>query len=326
MQNSREAKAFWITKPGSGELRSSILPSPTIEEIRVRALYSAISTGTERTVFYGQVPDSEYSTMRAPFQEGEFPGPVKYGYSSCGVVEEGPPELIDKIVFSLHPHQDNYLLPKEAAYVLPAGVPPKRSILAANMETALNALWDVAPCLGGHIAVVGAGAIGCLVAYLCARVLGTDVTLIDVNPKRRQVANDLGVKFSVNSVDGMMDLVVHASGTPSGLDTALSVAGFEATILELSWYGDEPVTARMGAAFHSKRITLRSSQVGSVGVLQRARWSRSRRLALALSFLSDDVLDCLISGEFEFSKLPEKMEWLMSQPRAGLCHRVVYPS
>jgi hypothetical protein len=326
MQNSKEATAFWIARPGSGELRSSVLPSLKVEEIRVRALYSAISMGTERIVFSGQVPMSEYATMKAPFQEGEFSGAVKYGYSSCGVVEEGPPELMGKIVFSLYPHQDNYVLPRDAVHVVPVGVPPERAILAANMETALNALWDVAPCLGARIAVVGAGVVGCLAAYLCSRVPGTDVVMVDINPERQAVADALDLKFGSDVASGSMDLVIHASGTSSGLETALNLAGFEATVLELSWYGNKPAIAHLGSAFHSRRVTLRSSQVGSVGILQRARWSRAKRLGLALRFLSDDTLDCLVSGESNFCCLPATMDRLMSRSYSELCHRVVYPS
>ena len=325
MQTFREATAFWIAGPGSGELRSSILSPLKLGEVRVRALYSAISMGTERIVFNGQVPISEHSTMKAPFQEGEFSEAVKYGYSSCGVIEEGPPELMGKIVFSLYPHQDNYVLPKEEVHSVPMGVPPGRAILAANMETALNALWDVAPCLGARVAVVGAGVVGCLAAYLCSRIPGTDVVMVDINPEREAIADALHLKFSMDVANGGMDLVIHASGASSGLETALNLAGFEATVLELSWFGDKPATTHLGSAFHSRRVTLKSSQVGSVGILQRARWSRAKRLALALRFLSDDVLDCLISGESNFSCLPATMERLMSQSNSGLCHRIVYP-
>ena len=326
MGNLRKAIAFWVSEPGSGELRPSVLSSPRCDQVRIRTLYSGISMGTERIVFNGQVPLSEYLNMRAPFQEGEFSGAVKYGYSSCGVVEEGPSELRGRTVYSLYPHQDNYVLPRNAIYELPAGVPPDRAILAANMETALNALWDVAPCVGARICVVGAGAVGCLVAYLCNKIPGADVLLLDINPDRRKIADKLGLNFSVDPIGEDMDLVIHASGTSEGLATALNMAGLEATILELSWFGNKNVSVELGSRFHSKRITLRSSQVGKVGVLQQARWSRSDRLSLALRFMSDDLLDCLISGESDFHEMPETMVRLMLRPHSELCHRVVYSS
>ncbi len=320
-----EATAFWITRPETGELRFCQLPVPSMDEVRVRTLYSGVSLGTERLVFRGQVPATEYVSMRAPFQEGEFPWPVKYGYSSCGVVEDGPPDLINKIVFSLFPHQDTYVIPKSAVYRIPSGVPPERTVLAANMETALNALWDVAPCVGARIAVIGGGVVGCLTAYLCSRVLGTEVTLVDTNADRRDIAEALGIKFGVDESSSRMDLVIHASGRSSGLETAIAVAGAEANIIELSWFGDKPSMVHLGATFHSRRLRLVSSQVGSVGVLQRPRWTRERRLALALKLLSDDVLDCLIEEESDFRELPKTMKCLMSQPKSGLCHRVIYP-
>ena len=324
-KNLVEATAFWITRPETGELRSFQLPAPSMDEVRVRTLYSSVSLGTERLVFRGQVAASEYVSMRAPFQEGEFPWPVKYGYSSCGFVEEGPPDLINKIVFSLFPHQDTYVIPKSDVCPVPSGVPPERTVLAANMETALNALWDVAPCVGARIAVIGAGVVGCLAAYLCSRVLGTEVTLVDTNTDRRNVAEALGIKFGVDDSSLGMDLVIHASGSSKGLDTAIAVAGTEATIVELSWFGDKPSSVHLGAAFHSRRLRVVSSQVGSVGALQRPRWTRERRLALALKLLSDDVLDCLVEEESDFRELPKTMKCLMSQPKSGLCHRVVYP-
>jgi len=323
-ENLIEATAFWITRPETGELRSFQLPVPSTDEVRVRALYSGVSIGTERLVFKGQIAASEYVSMRAPFQEGEFPWPVKYGYSSCGVVEEGPSDLIDQVVFSLVPHQDTYVVPKTAVCLVPNGVPPERAVLAANMETALNALWDVAPCVGTRIAVVGAGVIGCLTAYLCSRVLGTEVTLVDINTDRREIAEALGTKFGMDNSSSGMDLVVHASGSSAGLETAITLAGTEATIVELSWFGDKPSTLHLGSAFHSRRLQVVSSQVGSVGVLQRPRWTQKKRLGLALKLLSDDVLDCLIEEESNFRKLPKTMKRIMSQPKSGLCHRVVY--
>ena len=324
-ENLIDATAFWITRPETGELRSCQLPVPSIDEVRVRTMNSGVRLGTERLVFRGQVASSEYVSMRAPFQEGEFPWPVKYGYSSCGVVEEGPPDLIDKIVFSLFPHQDIYVIPKSAVCPIPSDVPPERTVLAANMETALNALWDVAPCVGARIAVIGAGVVGCLAAYLCSRVLGTEVTLVDTNTDRRNIAEALGIKFGVDESNLRMDLVIHASGSSAGLETAIAAAGAEATIVELSWFGDKPSTVHLGAAFHSRRLRVVSSQVGSVGVLQRPRWTRKKRLALALRLLSDDVLDCLVEEESGFQDLPQTMKRLMAQPKTGLCHRVVYP-
>lgn len=319
-----EAHAFWVAAPGRGEIRAARLPSAREGEAVVRALYSGISRGTESLVYAGRVPPSEYARMRAPFQEGEFPGPVKYGYASVGVVEHGPEALCGRTVFCLHPHQTRYVVPADAVHVLPEDVDAARAVLAANLETAINGLWDATPRVGDRIAVVGGGTVGCLVAWLAARMPGCRVELVDVNPARARVAESLGVQFaSPQDAAPDVDLVVHASGAPEGLGTALALAGQEATVVELSWYGDRPVALPLGGAFHARRLTLRSSQVGSLPPSQRPRWTHRRRLELALALLAEPALDVLISGESAFAALPTTMATLASGD--ALCHRIVYP-
>lgn len=289
----------------------------------MRALYSGISRGTEALVFNGRIPPSQYRSMRAPFQGGDFPHPVKYGYSSVGRVEQGPPEWRGRLVFCLHPHQTAYVVPVQALTPLPATVPPSRGVLAANLETALNGLWDAGPRIGDRITVIGAGVVGCLTAWLAARIPGCEVELIDIDPTRRAVAEALDVPFALpERATPEADLVVHASGSPGGLRTALELAGFEATVLELSWYGDTVVPVPLGEAFHSRRLTLRSSQVGQVAGVQRPRWDHRRRLVKVMELLVDPRLDVLIDGESPFEALPEVLPRLAAG--GGLCHRIVY--
>jgi 2-desacetyl-2-hydroxyethyl bacteriochlorophyllide A dehydrogenase len=319
------ARAFWVAAPGQGEIRSEPLRSPTADDVVVRALYSGISRGTEALVFQGRVPVSEYQRMRAPFQAGEFPGPVKYGYASVGQIERGPGELLGKAVFALYPHQTRYVVPAQSAHVLPADVPPQRAVLTASLETAINGLWDAAPHIGDRIVVIGAGTVGCLVAWLAGRIAGCEVELVDVNPQRSGVARVLGVRFAApQSVSEGADVVLHASGSPAGLDLALRIAGFEATVVEMSWYGDRVVPLALGEGFHARRLTLTSSQVGSVAGAQRARWDTRRRMQLALSLLADPLLDALITGESEFDALPGVMAALAAAPGETLCHRIRY--
>jgi threonine dehydrogenase-like Zn-dependent dehydrogenase len=300
------------------------LPAARDGDAVVRALYSGISRGTESLVHAGRVPPSEYARMRAPFQDGEFPAPVKYGYANVGVVEDGPAELLGRAAFCLYPHQTRYVVPSDALHLLPENVPATRAVLAANLETAINGLWDATPRVGDRIGVVGAGTVGCLVAWLAARMPGCRVQLIDVNPARERVATALGAGFSLpGAAAGELDLVVHASGAPDGLTTALRLAGDEATVVELSWFGDREVTLPLGGAFHARRLTLRSSQVGTLPPAQRPRWTHRRRLELALTLLADPVLDVLISGESEFAALPATMATLAGTD--ALCHRIVYP-
>jgi 2-desacetyl-2-hydroxyethyl bacteriochlorophyllide A dehydrogenase len=319
------ARAFWIVAPGRGEIRAEHLPPPSADDVIVRALYSGISRGTEALVFEGRVPPSEYQRMRAPFQAGEFPGPVKYGYASVGQVEDGPRELKDRRVFALYPHQTRYVMPAKSVHLLPESVPPKRAVLAANLETAVNGIWDAEPRTGDRISVIGGGTVGCLVSWLAARMAGSDVELVDVNPRREAIAHALGVRFAEPAKASVgRDIVVHASGSPSGLELALNVAGFEATIVDMSWYGSQRVTLALGEAFHSQRLTLKASQVGVVAQSQRSRWDTRRRMQLALELLADPALDVLISGESAFDDLPRVMAGLATAPGDTLCHRIKY--
>lgn len=320
------ARAYWVTGPLQGELRDEPLAAPGPGEALVRTLYTGISRGTEALVIRGEVPPSEYAGMRAPFQAGDFPWPVKYGYCNVGRVDSGPPDWVGQSVFCLYPHQSVYCVPIEALHRIPDAVPPGRAVFAANLETAVNGLWDATPRIGDRIAVVGAGSVGVLCAWLAARIPGCRVELIDINPRRSEIAERLGVDFALpEDARGDADLVVHASGSSAGLEQALALAGFEATVLDLSWYGTKPVTLPLGAAFHRRRLTLRSSQVGQVATPQRARWDYRRRLGLALTLLADPALDALISGEDAFDDLPAVQARLASDPGDTLMHRIRYP-
>ena len=300
------------------------MSSPAPGEVTIRTLESGISRGTEALVFAGRVPPSEWARMRCPFQAGDFPFPVKYGYATVGIIEEGPPERLGERVFCLHPHQTRFTLPEAVAIPVPAAVPTRRAVLAAQIETALNATWDAAPRIGDRIAVVGAGTIGCLTGWLCARLPGTEVTLIDLDAGRATVAAALGVAFaSPAEAPKDCDLVFHASGTGEGLALGLSLAGFEAEIVELSWYGDTAVTVPLGGAFHSQRLSLRASQVGAVAPARRTRWSHGRRLALALSLAADPRLNVLVEASTHFDRLPEALPAILGRPGA-LFHRVNY--
>ena len=322
---SLQSLAFWVASPGRGELRTETLPAAAPGELRIRALYSGVSRGTESLVFGGHVPPSEYERMRAPFQAGTFPAPVKYGYASVGRVEEGPPEQVGTIVFCLYPHQREYVMPAAAAYPLPPGVPPARAILAANLETALNAVWDSGVGPGDRVSVIGAGSVGCLAAWLIARIPGCDVEVVDLNPRRREIVSRLGVRFATPDAASVgADVILHASGTSEGLALAMRVAAFEATVVELSWYGDRVVTLPLGQAFHSQRLTLKSSQVGTVADSRRARWDHARRMRVALSLLTAPELDALINSESRFEDLPRVMAELSRSAGDVIMHRVSY--
>jgi len=319
------AQALWYVAPGQAEIREERLAAPRPGEVRVRALFGALSRGTEALVLAGRVPDSEFERMRAPFMGGSFPFPVKYGYATVGRIEDGPEEQLGRIVFALHPHQHLFNIPESAIVALPETVLPQRAVLAANMETALNAVWDSSAGPADRIAIVGAGAVGALVAFLCGGLAGAEAMLVDINESRAELAQKLGVRFAKpETAKGDCDLVVHASGTAAGLRTALALAGEEATVLELSWYGDTPVTAPLGGAFHSRRLRLISSQVGQVASSHRPRWTHNRRLAAAIDLLADSRLDALLAPMVSFYDLPRRLPDVLDARNGVVCQLISY--
>jgi len=323
---TRAARAFWFTEPGACAIRPVAVPEPGPDEVEVRTLFSGVSRGTETLVFRGGVPESQYELMRAPFQEGDFPAPVKYGYLNVGVVEQGPPELTGRTVFCLYPHQTRFVVPSGAVSAIPDAVPPGRAVLAGTVETAVNALWDAAPLVGDRVAVVGAGMVGCAVAALLARFPAVRVQLVDVEPARADVAAALGTGFATpGEADGDCDLVVHTSGTDAGLARSLELLAPEGEVIELSWYGDRPASVPLGGFFHSRRLAIRGSQVGMVSPARRSRRTFADRIALALELLANPVFDTLITGESPFADLPSVLPGLASGEIPALCHRIVYP-
>jgi threonine dehydrogenase-like Zn-dependent dehydrogenase len=320
-----EALAFWLREPGVGEIRAAPLAAPGPGDVLVRTLRSGVSRGTETLVFRGGVPASQYAAMRAPFQEGDFPGPVKYGYLNVGIVEQGPRELRGRTVFCLYPHQTAYVVPAAAVVVVPEEVPPARAVLAGTVETAVNALWDAAPLVGDRITVVGAGMVGCCVARLLALIPGVRVTLVDIDSSRAEVASALGVDFALPAdAAGGRDLVVHTSATSAGLQQSLDLLAPEGTVIDLSWYGDAEIRLSLGGAFHSGRLGIRASQVGMVSAARRGRRTPADRLELALDLLRDPVFDAVISGASRFDELPDVMARLSGGSLLALCHTVTY--
>jgi threonine dehydrogenase-like Zn-dependent dehydrogenase len=319
------ARVFVRVADGRGEVRDLPLPDPGPDEVLVRTLHSGVSRGTETRVFAGRVPPEQYDVVRAPFQRGDLPGPVAYGYLNVGVVERGPAALLGRTVFCLFPHQTRYVVPAAAVTPVPDAVPPRRAVLAGTVETAVNALWDAAPLVGDRVTVIGGGMVGCCVARLLAGIPGAEVTLVDVRPERAEVAAALGVGVATPaSAAGDRDLVVHTSATAAGLQLSVDLLAAEGTVLDLSWYGTDPVELRLGGAFHSGRLRIVSSQVGAVAAARRARRSHADRLALALRLLEDPAYDVLLSGPSRFEDLPEVLPALADDSLAALCQVIDY--
>jgi threonine dehydrogenase-like Zn-dependent dehydrogenase len=322
-----QGKALWYVGAGRAELREETVADPGPDEVRVQALFGAISRGTERLVYSGRVPESEHQRMRAPFMGGAFPFPVKYGYATVGRVDAGPAELQNATVFTLHPHQSVFTLPAAAVFPVASHIAPGRAVLAANMETALNAVWDGAPGPADRIAIVGGGLVGLLVAYLCARLPGAEVTVVDIAPSRVELARAVGARFALpDAAPAECDLVFHASATAAGLTTALRLAGEEATIVELSWHGSGEVAVPLGEAFHSRRLKLVSSQVGQVAPSHRARWTLGRRLMAAIALTADPALDVLIAPAVAFEDLPANLSAIFDPESDIVCQLIRYPA
>ena len=328
-RENNAAHALWIEGPRQAALRPVSIGEPGAGEARIAMLWSGISRGTERLVFEGRVPAGQAKSMRAPFQEGEFPFPVKYGYCAVGRVEAGPAEWLGRTVFCLHPHQSRFIVPLDMPRPVPENIPPRRATLAANMETALNALWDSGAGPVDKIVVIGAGVVGLLVAALCAGLPGADVTVVDIHPSRGKIAASLGAKFVAAADFAALgeqdaDIVFHASASAQGLALALGCAGLEAKIVEMSWYGDAAVAAPLGGAFHAKRLRLISSQVGQVSPSRRPRWNFARRLDKALELLADARFDALITDEVAFEDAPRELPRILAPGAKGLATALRY--
>lgn len=323
----RVAQALWYRGDGRIDLRAAPLMAPNHGEAEVRTLFSGVSRGTERLVLDGRVPESEWTRMRAPRQDGDFPGPVKYGYCAVGEIASGPADVLGRLAFCLHPHEDRFVAPIDALALLPNGLPPRRAVLAANMETALNAVWDsgAGPC--DTCVVVGAGVVGLQAAALLARLPGADVTVVDVNAGRRDIAAAFGCRFAApDAAPGGADVVLHASASAAGLATALDAAGDEATVVEMSWHGAGTTPVALGGAFHARRLKLISSQVGLVSPSRRPRWSYARRMQAALALLgADDRFDRLLDREIAFADAPERLPGLLAEEADVLGVVIAYP-
>lgn len=326
MNGSVETEALWYIGPRRTAIRKATLGPLEPDHIRVRTIASGVSRGTESLVFDGKVPQEEWQRMRAPMQEGDFPFPVKYGYQSVGRVIAGPDDWQDRRVFVLHPHQTLFDTPIASAVPVPRDIPPTRAVLCGNMQTALTAIWDAKAAPGDRIAVVGGGVVGLLIGWLAAQIPAVSVELVDVNRERAPIARNLGLSFAEpGAARGDNDIVFHASASEAGLQSAIALAGEEATVMEMSWYGARAVAIDLGGAFHSRRLKLAASQVGRIPEDHRARWDFARRNETALALLDDARLDGLLERAVDFHALPEAMASIFERTSGVLCQLVTYP-
>jgi len=319
------SRALWYTAKNEAQIVNEELGDLPQDFSLVKTLFSGISRGTESIISSGRVHMNDHDRMRAPFMEGHFPFPVKYGYASVGQVLEGDASLIGKTVFSLSPHQSYAQLPNHALFAF-SDIPPRRALLAANLETALNAVWNGQPGPSDHIGIVGGGVVGLLTGYLCAKLPGAQVHLVDIDPQRKQISETLGMKFSSpQEAPENCDVVFHCSASSEGLQTAIEMAGDEASIVEMSWFGSGPMPIELGGSFHSRQLKLICAQVGRVAQSHRARWSYARRLQAALELLVDPLLDGLIEEPIALDDVPERLPFIFSSGSGLLCQPISYP-
>jgi 2-desacetyl-2-hydroxyethyl bacteriochlorophyllide A dehydrogenase len=307
------AAAVWFPRARVVELRTETLPEPGPDEVRVRAVLSAISQGTEMLVYRGEVDAG--LALDLPTLAGGYGFPLKYGYASVGravavgrdvrAVSEGD------LVFALHPHQDEYVLSESLVRHLPDRTTPEQGVFVANLETAINVVLDAKPRLGEVVAVFGQGVVGLLITQLLRRS-GARVVAVEPSALRRSFAERCGAELAITPQDGTVlrrltrgrgaDLAIDASGSPSALQEAIDSVALEGTVVVCSWYGEKPVPLDLGGLFHRRRVRLVSSQVGRIDPSLAPRWDRERRLELATSLLGELVLADLITHRIPFAR------------------------
>jgi len=310
------AAAVWFARARSVELRTEELADPGPDEVRVRAALSAISHGTEMLVYRGEV-DADLA-LDLPTLAGGYGFPLKYGYASVGHtvaigrdvrgLREGD------LVFALHPHQDEYVVRESLVRRLPDRTAPEQGVFLANLETAVNVVFDAKPRLGEVVAVFGQGVVGLLVTQLLCRS-GARVIAVEPSALRRSFAERCGADAAIAPGDESFlrtftsgrgaDIAIDASGSPSALQQAIDSVAIEGTVVVCSWYGDKPVPLDLGGRFHRGRVRLVSSQVGRIDPALAPRWDRERRLELATDLLRELVLADLITHRIPFAQAAE---------------------
>ena len=319
-----------------GPFRAQIVPVQLASlkkgHVLVKAVFGGISRGTESLVFQGKVPQSEWANMRCLHQDGEFEFPVSYGYSLVGSVVEtanasGRLRVGDR-VFVMHPHQNEIVVEEHYCNVLPAGLPDERAVLSANAETALNAIWDAGLTRGDTVAVFGAGVLGLLIAVIAAKRIDSQIVVIDRLDDRRETVERLGLRFLGPSDEieyrENFDCIFNTTASGEALQNAINLANFEGRIMEVSWYGNKPVELCLGGRFHSQRLSIISTQVGSVSKQMRPDVSPADRMQLAMAELLDARFDYLLEPPIAFKKLPEAIAGILGENKNALCQLISY--
>jgi len=305
---------------------------PATGEVRIQTLFSGISHGSEMMVYRGEIPADLSLDATLPSLQGNFSFPIKYGYASTGRiidVGEGVNGLeAGDLVFAFNPHETCYTVPATVVIKLPEGLDPKHGIFAANVETALNALLDAAPRLGERAVIIGQGVVGLLITQLVRKAGASLIVTSDMYAKRRALSQKAGANLVVDpateSLDDRVyemtggagaDVVIEVSGEPRALNDAIKITAQEGRVVVVSWYGTKRADLALGSDFHRKRLTLRSSQVSNLDPSLAPRWTIARRRQLAASYLSELLLEELISNVVPFEQAGEAYRLICEQPQ-----------
>lgn len=306
------------------ELSPVTLATPASNQIEIASLYSLIATGTERLVAKGLVPQELYDHMAVPYMEGEFSFPIKYGYSLVGrVVTENHP-LSGRIVHLLHPHQDRCIVSDHDVFAVPEGVPAKRATLASNLESALNGIWDAEVSIGDRVFISGFGMIGSLLARLLSMMPSVEVVVMDIDPIKRKLAENMGFTVVKDTEDSDFDVAFNTSASGAGLQACINAVGYEGKIVEMSWYGVKAATLQLGGSFHSMRKRIISSQVSNLPANRRNRWDYLRRREVVFELLRNDAFDVHIGETVSFENLPDLFDDIRRKSPAVLTWAVSY--
>ena len=327
-ESTLEARALWFSAPRAAEFRPERVWAPGPGEVRVRAIASALSQGTEMLVYRGEVPAD--LPLDLPTLAGSFSFPIKYGYATAGRVLDAGKDVEDlaagDTVFVHHPHQDVFVVPAEAPVRLPDGLDPLLGLFVANLETAVNIVHDTPLQLGETALVFGQGVVGLLVTQLFKLAGAGRVLAVDTLIKRRELALDVGADdvfepgedLTARVLDATAgrgaDVAVEVSGSGAALQAAIDAVAVEGTVVVASWYGTKPVALSLGEHFHRGRVRLRSSQVGRMNPALGPRWDHARRMETVLDLLPRLRLKELISHRFPFDRAPEAYRLMDERP------------
>ncbi|MEL6989426.1 MAG: zinc-binding alcohol dehydrogenase, partial [Bacteroidota bacterium] len=273
------SQQLWHTSPTKTEIRSVEIEQDN-DLLLCKGLYSLISIGTENLVASGKVPFQMFESMRVPYMQGDFGLPVNYGYSMIASVQH-PENDSSKLAHVMHPHCNSFYAKSGDLFYLDEDTNLVAATFIANMETAINAIWDSQVQVGDKVLICGYGVIGALIAEILNSMPGIQVTILELNDARKQIAFQ---KSFNTELESDYDVCFNCTAHEDALQICIDHSAYESKIIELSWYGIKAVNVNIGMDFHIKRKQIISSQVSHIPSFKSARWDYKRRKALAYHF------------------------------------------